>query len=455
MKRIISLLIIAVMFLTVSCSENEISLIPFINSSADGALDCEGKVFSFASSWYSEWYAFSDDELPTASVEAMMERFHSIKDEFNAEFEMLEIQMEDLPMLLITGESLPEIIDMEADVAYDLYKSNALISLNQLGSVDNNDIKWGEPNFIQYGKFEGEQYGFYPWHWEFIPQFTGTVLFNGELISSFGGINPYEIKENGLWNWDTFEDELKKYTVFENEIQHYGAVIDSYAKTAKAAIFSNGAQIIDGNEESGYNFGVNSTSALEALEWLKGIDSQKLLLDKDFLSFSIEKLAPFWIGESYYGTVFNPNDEHNKNFAPSALNDYGFITFPVGPEGTDSDVGSYVYASRRLNYISQISDIEPDNIGTIIDYIFEPIDGKDVAWQDLAKDMIFTETNNDYCLENFIYILENMEYDYSVQMGESVLTQLEDALENIVTGRRSIAEALGTVESAVMAEIDK
>ena len=50
------------------------------------------------------------------------------------------------------------------------------------------------------------------------------------------------------------------------------------------------------------------------------------------------------------------------------------------------------------------------NIGTIIDYIFEPIDGKDVAWQDLAKDMIFTETNNDYCLENFIYILENMEF---------------------------------------------
>ena len=55
----------------------------------------------------------------------------------------------------------------------------------------------------------------------------------------------------------------------------------------------------------------------------------------------------------------------------------------------------------------------------------------------------------------FIYILENMEYDYSVQMGESVLTQLDDALENIVTGRRSIAEALGTVEPAVMAEIDK
>lgn len=455
MKKIIALIIITVMLLTISCSGNELSLLPFMNDSVDGSLDCEGKVFTFASSWYSEWYAFPDDELPTSSVEAMMSRFHSIKEKFNAEFEMLEISTDDITMLLITGESIPELIDTNTYIAYELYKLNALVSLNQLDTVDYNDIKWGEPNFIQHGNFNGEQYGFYPWHWEFIPQFTGTIIFNSELISRFGGSHPYELQENGNWDWENFETELKKFNVFENEIQYYGATIDEYYKLAKAAVLSNGGQIINGNPESGYKFGLTTTEATEALEWAKSLYAQNLFIDEGFKTFSIEGISPYWIGESYYGTVFNPNDVSNSFFAPTALNDYGFIQFPTGPKGTIENIGSYVSSSGRLNYISDVSDIEPENIGTIVDYIFEPIDGIEEGWKDLTQNLIFTANNNETCMDNFVYMLENIGYDFSVQMGDAVLSELDEALDVIITGAKSVSEALGTIESVVMAEIDK
>ncbi len=455
LKKIFALLMGAVMILTVSCAAEPAELLAFIDSTAGDILDCEGKTFTFASGWYSEWYAFADDTLPTESVEKMMARFHSIKEEFNAEFEMIELPMDDIPQLLITGEEIPEMFDLEADDAYNLHKSNVLASLNQLSSIDMNNEKWGEHNFIQYGRFDGEQYGFYPWHWEFIPQFTGTIIFNAEMISQFGGIHPYDFQENGTWNWESFEAEMKKYTVIENDIQRYGAVLDSYGKLAKAAILSNGGQIINGNEETGYSFGANEPEALEALEWLKGLNTDGAFIDEEFEQFSLENLAPYWIGESYYGTVFNPNDANNVKFAPAALTDYGFAPFPTGPRGDETTTGAYVLYSRRLNYISEISDIEAENIGKIIDYIFEPLDDSlEEGWKDLAQRLIFTENNNQQCFDNFIYMLENMGYDYSVQMGETTCDNLDSALEQIIQNKKSASEALSTVEPMVMASFD-
>ncbi len=454
-KRISALFIVVIMALTVSCAGEPAELLAFIDSNDSGEIDLEGKTFSFASSWHSEWYAFPDEALPTASVERMMERFHSIEQIYNAEFEMLQMTEDDVTMLLITGEDTPEMFDTTAAVAYDLYKSNALASLNQLSAIDTSNMKWGATNFIQYGNFDGEQYGFYPWHWEFIPQFEGAVLFNAELIAKFGGTHPYELQESGDWNWNNFESELKTYSVTENETQYYG-VIAGDDQMAKAAILSNGGKIIEGDSETGYTYGLTSEKSVQALDWLKGLKSEKLWTDGGCTDFTKQQIAPYHVGPSYYGTVFNPNDETSVDFAPSALNDYGFITFPTGPQGTETDVGAFVYRSRRLNYISDISDIESEYIAHIVNYIFEPLeDSAEEGWKDYVKNLIFTENNNDKCFENFNFIIENMGYDYSVQMGSFCYDNLNRAFSRIINGTSTIAEALGSIESQIMEGINK
>ena len=455
-KKILALTLCALMFLTASCSGQSAELLKFIDTTATGEVDLEGKTFSFASSWYSEWYAFADDTLPTDAVEKMMTRFHSIEKKYNAKFEMVETNEEDLVKLLITGDDMPELLDATAEMAYTFYKSNAIASLNGLSSVDINDSKWGETNFIQYGNFGGEQYGFYPWHWEFIPQFDGAVIFNGEMIARFGGIHPYELQENGKWNWDNFETELRKYAIVENEVQHYGAIV-SYDKMAKSAINSNGGRIIEGDSENGYTFGATSNKAIQALDWLRKLNSEDLFeTDGGIEAFTKSNLAPYWVGESYFGTVFNPNDAGNDTFCPAALSDYGFIQFPTGPQGDETDVGCYVYKLRRLNYISDISNIEAENIGAIIDHIFEPLDNSlEEGWKDLAQRLIFTENNNQKCIDNFTYILENMGYDYSVQMSSSAYNALNQAFSSAVNGARTPLEAISSVEDMIMSEFEQ
>ena len=454
-KRISALFIVVIMALTVSCAGEPAELLEFINSNASGDLDCEGKTFTFASSWYFEWYAFEDDDLPTVAVERMMKRFHSIEDKFNAEFEMVKMTEDEVLMLLITGEDIPEMFDTTAEVAYNLYKSKVLASLNQLDAIDMNDIKWGEHNFIQYGNFNGEQYGFYPWHWEFIPQFEGATIFNAENIARFGATHPYELQENGNWNWDSFEAELKKTTVMENDTQYYGAII-SYDEIAKAAIFSNGGQIIDGSNEDGYEFGLKSDKSIQALDWLNSLNSAGYFHDGSLEDFSKQQLSSDLVGPSYYGTNFNPNSDTADEYISTNLNDYGFITFPTGPQGDEYDVGAYTYLHRRLNYISNLSDIEAENSAKIVNYIFDPLDGSgEEGWKEYAQNMIFTTNNNQACMDNFSFIMEQMGYDYSVQMSRSAYDQLNSTFKTVINGTKSASEAISAVEEIVMSNFNK
>ena len=453
-KKLLALLLCAMAILT-GCSGETAELLAFIDANASGDLDCEGKTFTFASSWYFEWYAFEDDDLPTVAVERIMKRFHSIKDKFNAEFEMVKMTEDEVSLILITGSDIPEMFDTTAEVAYDLYKSNVLASLNQLNAIDINDEKWGEPNFIQYGNFNGEQYGFYPWHWEFVPQFEGATIFNAENIAKFGGTHPYELKENNKWNWDSFEAELRKTTVIQNDVQYYGAII-SYDEIAKAAIFSNGGQIIEGNNEDGYKFGLKSDKAIQALDWLNSLNSAGYFHDGTMADFSKKQLSSYLIGPSYYGTNFNPNSDTADEYISTNLNDYGFITFPTGPQGDEYDVGAYTYLHRRLNYISNLSDIEAENSAKIVDYLFEPLeDSSEEGWKEYVQNLIFTSNNNQTCMDNFSFIMENMGYDYSVQMGTTTYSQLNSAFKSIINGTKSASEAISAVEEAVMSNFNK
>ncbi len=454
-KKLFALLICVAMIFIVSCSGETVELLDFIDASADLNLDCEGKTFSFSSSWAFEWYAFDDDELPTVAVEKMMDRFHSIKEEFNAEFEMLSITDSELNILLVTGKEFPELIDTTAEGIYPFYNSNVLASLNRLDAIDLNDEKWGDPTFIQYGQFDGEQYGFYAWHWEFIPQFEGATIFNAENVAKFGAIHPYELKENGKWNWNTFEDELKKCTVLENETQYYGAII-SYDEVARAAILSNGGQILEGNEEDGYSYGVKSDKAIEALTWLNKLDTAGYFYDGSMADFSKKQMSTYLIGPSYYGTNFNPNSDAGDEYISNNLNDYGFITFPTGPQGNEEDVGAYTHRHRRLNYISDISDIEAENSAKIVNYLFDPLEGSgETGWKSYVQDFIFTTNNNQTCMDNFMFIMEHMGYDYSVQMSSTAYEKLNTALKSAINGSKSISEAVSSVEDVVMADVGK
>ncbi|MBQ2915780.1 MAG: hypothetical protein IJE51_03210 [Clostridia bacterium] len=454
MKKITALvLLISVLLLVCSCGCEPVELLSFIDETAGSVVDCEGKVFNFATPSYGEWYLGPDDEgVPTLTMERMMNRYDECAKKFNMEFEASPIDQTTLTQLFATGDDIPEMLYISSCYAYDLYKMGILASLNDVSTIDMNDSKWGDHDYISYGKYDGKQFGFIPWNWQFVPQYCGAVIFNGEMIKEYGGTDPYEMKENGLWNWENWEAELEKYSgVGVDGIQRWGALL-STRFAARGAILSNGGNIVELKDDGSYEFRMNSPESLAALEFLAKLTSEGLVNDNDLVKdgdmapFTRQNLAPFFVGESWYGTVLG------TDLASSTLTHYGYMPFPTGPNGDpEKDAGSYMYMNGLMLYITSMADIEVENIGSVVDYMFEPLeDTAEEAWKDYLDSTIFSATDHDKCLENFVFAIENMKYDYSAQLDDGIYSNVDRTLEGIVSGTKTAAEAAASLEGILM-----
>ena len=56
-----------------------------------------------------------------------------------------------------------------------LYKANLLYALDEIPNIDMSDNKYGSARFLQYGIFDGRNYGFYQFAWEFPPEYQGVI----------------------------------------------------------------------------------------------------------------------------------------------------------------------------------------------------------------------------------------------------------------------------------------
>ena len=464
MKKQISTVLLAVMTLLIcSCGGAPVELLSFIDENADNTVNCDGKTFNFASPGTEEWYWGPDSVgVPTLVMDKQMARYKEAEEKFNLELSVDSIDHSNMVNLFATGDDVPELIYASSCYAYDIYKMGILVPLSEISTIDINDSKWGDHDYIQFGKYDGDFYGFIPWNWQFVPQYCGAVMFNGEMIQEYGGIDPYEMQENGLWNWENWESELRRYAgIDENGVQRYGALL-STRFAARGAIFSNGGSIIELNDDGSYEYALKSSEAIEALEFLARLNKEGLVNDDDLVKdcdlspFSIDKLAPFFIGESFYCSSFSEAQEVFKTYASSTLNYFGYMPFPTGPNGdSETDVGGYMYRNGLLLYVTNLADIEVDNIGAVIDFIFEPLDDSPAeAWKEYLDSTIFSETNHEKCLNNFVNVIDRIEYDYSAQMSDGAYDSIDRALEAIVAGTKSAVEGVSSIESIVMSDLD-
>ncbi len=436
-KRILALLASAAMIFTAGCGETP-QLLEFIDPDASNAkLNLDGKTFLFSSGWEDNFHVPEDYEsVPSQVLELRHDRWAVAEKEFNM---VVEFDNKDPFTRISAGYGAHELIDNELNLIYDYYKSGIIVPLEEIPTINLNDEKWGNKSFIKYGNFNGKQYGFYPWNW-MDPEVQGAMMFNGKLVKSLGGTVPYEYQESGTWNWETFENELKKYpeTVGETEINPINA--QSYEVIGFAALHSNGLSTIIGDEESGYEFGFSNSKAYETIDWLRNIYEQGLLGTDTMESFTQYEKSVYYIGESYYGTARNPNS--NSPYAPLVMEDYGFITFPTGPDGTENDTGGYTYGSRRLLTVSGLANLELNEIGTVINFVFAPLEGYEgPTWEYELKNFVL-QSEESY--NNWLRMIENAEYNYSTQLEKSIAT-INTALLQAITGKKTPTVALSEI----------
>ncbi|MDF2686997.1 MAG: transporter substrate-binding protein, partial [Clostridia bacterium] len=290
---------------------------------------------------------------------------------------------------------------------------------------------------------------FFSYDWEFIPQFEGALLFNNDLIKSLGMQNPYEMQSKGEWTWGNFKEELIKATQKIDEVQITGLQIGAIDRTAQTAIMSNGVKTVE-EKDGKFVVGYDSPEAFAALDYLKDLIKTKVAkVSGTTTEFSKDLKSVYYACESWIGTV---NADGQPDLPSMLLDDYGFMPFPHGPNGSDETVSAYVHIGRRLNFVVGVSDNDPEDIGTVINYVFEPLeDSEPEAWKKLAKNSVFHHTEG---YDNFVYMTENANYDYSAELFD-VRSQISTALNKATSASGSAVSAIDAIKELVQVEIDE
>lgn len=439
--------IVLTVLLICSCTSVEVEEgSPDLSYDETYEMDFTGKTFALWSEWAkTQWYP----EIGfTYATDMQIDRFNAMKKEFNCDMQVIYHAdgTGDLMQNVAAGLPTCDIWDGHANTsAKSLSEANMLVPLKTIETMDSTDEgKWGPFSFRSYGIFNGISYGFFTWQWQYmLPTFAGTLLFNAEMRKLNGLKDPYELQENGVWNWANFEDLLESAYSSVTTEGFVPFVRNEGEYDEKTFIFSNGLKYVQ-REGDSLVWGFNSQFAMDAVEYLKGLSDKGLYLKGGGNDYFISGKAFFESCESHYGTYTN-----KEIYAPNCMEDFGFISFPYGPNGDPSTISAFVHAHRRLNYIVAYSENDIDEIGTVCDYLFTYLDGEASGWEQWSKTAIF---HYEQGWENFCSMCKNINYDYSAPLS-ATNERVYSTLGGVLSGKTTAAEAVGSLNDLVNNDI--
>jgi len=450
MKKVFSAILIILLLFCVGCATAQEETVPEWGTEEDGTIDMAGLTFRFGTAWINEYYpalGFS------SAGDKMLARYSDTAEHFNITVEVTKTEDSSSIVArdIAAGLSTFDLLDVHSTNAMPLYKAGYMYPMNEISTIDlTEDYKYAPESFRRYGIYKGNAYGFYPWAWEFIPQFEGTILFNNELVLKYGLENPYEMQESGNWTWENFRKCLETIQSVAAADEIIPMVHNDLTRMGKTAILSNGGAIVE-EKDGTYTNGLTSEKAYKALDYLRDLLSAKLMESGGIDQFAVKANAVFMSTESYHGTLHTETDVNEPSVR---LNDYGMMPFPYGPDADASTVSAYIFHGRRLLWVVGYSGNDPEEIGTIVDYMFEPLDGdsEDVpAWKVYCESMTFHHHEG---YENFVNMIDNIKYDYSVELND-ISSEISNAMSRAIGGHTTASEAMETINRAVQACIDE
>ena len=446
-KKLISILILTVIFFLQACGTSDTITNEEENIKTEELKDFNGAEFILATQWVNE---YRPDEGFSAVGDNMRRRYEDINTNYNCNLQV--VLVEGVPSAYVmnsiaSGSNIPDILDVHAADVYSLYKQDVLFPYDEVTTIDLTDPKWGPKTFIRYGLFNGKQYGTFPYDWEFIPAIGGVLLFNNDMYKAMGYTkSPYEMKEAGEWTWDNFKKILEECTYTEGDKSYYGLGIEETFKFMLTAVFSNSGEVV--TEKDGKpTFGLLDKNAVDALTYAQSLKPfSKEVTHPNFVNGE----CAFFFVESWKGT--HMSEGIKAQLTPVyTMNDYGMMPFPVGPAASDpNETSAFVHLWRRLNWLIGPSDNDKDDVGYVMDKLFEPIANTNkAAWKDLLNKSVFHHPEQD--LENFVHMVENVKYDYSVELSKSGST-LQSRLVSIYKGK-SVVEEMSKIEEVLNNDI--
>lgn len=244
------------------------------------------------------------------------------------------------------------------------------------------------------------------------------MFFNKRILeeNGFNKDEPYDLQKEGKWTWEAFEDMCKKITKDTNN----DGVIDQYAMASfytsfgMAAVYSNGGakvRYVDGK----FVDAIGEEKSMEAWNWVYDMFAKYQLPQGD-------RQWDYWQNAFVNGEVaflaMQQYIAHPNNALSQMKDDFGFVSFPLGPHG---DHKVFTLTESNMWVIPNIyKDDNASKIMKILDFYTDDVPGyggpdswKEVSYlQGFRDDRALDETVT-MMLENTYERLDKMIPDYS------------------------------------------
>ncbi|OON97589.1 MAG: hypothetical protein ATN31_08050 [Candidatus Epulonipiscioides saccharophilum] len=244
--------------------------------------------------------------------------------------------------------------------------SNLCYDLATLDSIDLNSDKWD--SIVEEVTSRGDStYGIFP-----LQQPTIGIFFNKRLFEDVGldGDLLYDLQASGEWTWENFEEICDKLTrdLDSDGINDVYAINSLPNRFYMIAPLSNDARYISFEDEK-FVGQYNNKETVEAFEWVT-----------EFLSGSYDLYPENWKGQEELFTsgkvAMYIGDHHNVMQFQEMEDDFGFVTFPKGPNAKTNSFSSVADCWLIPNTFSKE---EAENIAFALDIWSNPAPGYDGA----------------------------------------------------------------------------
>ncbi len=353
-----------------ACGESA-SLIPFLEDYS-GDLDLDGSVFSIADIVSEEGATFLGYKENTVLYDAALQRFADIEKELNCEIELDDVKEGVLFAKVIANACTNDIFYGAHGAIQDLAQGGfAEPVTNYLDIIDvNNYEKYGTPSVQECNAFGGELIALSPLSWLYKqPTALELLIFNMDHVDRYGKTNPREYIENGIWNWDTFENVISDYYVNEGDIE-ISSLVCRPMDLLKLFILGNGVTLTIKDETGAIKPNFGSSEMMEAIDFYSRLrteykenidaeDSWEYLVDS--FAETQDSMICLTAAWQLYETIIYE------------VKNYSVMPFPTGPRGEYGKWPSIVEGMQ--GYVVLKSCVDPEIAFRVVDMICEPLSG--------------------------------------------------------------------------------
>ena len=316
------------------------------------------------------------------------------------------------PYDIVEGDSYTMVVDVRA---------GNLSGLSSLLDVENVE-KWGTPNMLQSLIWKNDIFGVVPFAWpDIMYKQSGHVLaVNETLVSRLGQPDPREYVEDGVWNWDTFEDVLTAYTYQDAGNTIYA--LRSHPPYFAINMFLSSGVAFSAFEDGQVVCGIYTETGKEALNRAKQIfrETHKDCFHPDTGSVGHEQ---FINGEAVMYLSWCYELTSGTSWIMYQMDNIGILPFPQGPNATP---GVYLSYHEGLGNSTGIpfNAKDPAASATILSAMYEPFDEyktkDDII--DYMTNQIFYDRKD---AEIIVNVVRNTEYGF---FREGARTVVEDSV---------------------------